>query len=254
MKKSIYTLLYLLMTVTLFTSCEHKELCYKHPHTTKVRIDVDWSKFIKYEIPTGMSLMLYPQYGGEKVISHLSNTTSHAIVNLAADRYHVLVFNQSSSEFGSISFRGLDKQETAEVVTNEYKSRWYIVRGEFEKVATDPEWFGVANFSGAAVTQQMIDAEVAASMNVDTRSAESVIALLKPLNIVHTVKVRVYIKDIQNLRSTRASLNGMAEGYRLTLGQPTKSKVTHLMEEWTMRRDGEDPTMGFIEASFVSIR
>ena len=67
MKKSIYTLLYIVMAMMFFTSCEHKELCYKHPHTTKVRIDVDWSKFNKYETPTGMSLMLYPQYSGERV-------------------------------------------------------------------------------------------------------------------------------------------------------------------------------------------
>ena len=254
MKRSIYTLIYLVMTIALFTSCEHKELCYKHPHTTKVRIDVDWSKFIKYETPTGMSLMLYPQYSGERAISHLTNTTTHAIVNLPADRYHVLVFNQSSSEFGSISFRGMDKQETAEVVTNEHKSRWYSVRNEYEKVATDPEWLGVGNFANAEVTQEMIDADVEATMNGNgvTRSSERSIATITPINIVHTVNVKIHIKGIQNLRSARGSLNGMAEGYRLTAMQPLGSKVTHLMEEWTMKRDATDPTMGLIEGSFTS--
>ena len=252
MRKSVYTLLYILMAIALFVSCEHKELCYKHPHTIKVRVDVDWSKFNKYEVPTGMTLMLYPQYSGERAITHLSNTTTHAIVNLPAGRYHVLVFNQSPSEFGSLSFRGLDKQETAEVTTNTYTSRWYAVRSEFEKVATDPEWLGVGNYSYAEVTQQMIDAEVEATMHAMTRSGESVVALLKPLNIIHTVNVKVHIKGIQNLRSARGSLNGMAEGYHLTAMQPLGSKVTHLMEEWTMKRDAADPTMGVIEASFTS--
>ena len=251
MKKSMYTL-YLIVAILLFASCEHKELCYKHPHTTKVRIDVDWSKFIKYEIPTGMTLMLYPQFSETGVISSLSNTTSHAIVNLGADRYHVMVFNQSGSEFGSITFRGLDKQETAEVIVNEHKSRWYSVRNEYEKVATDPEWLGVGNIGNAEVTQQMIDAEVAATMGGATRSGETVIATITPLNIVHTVKVKVHIKGIYNLRSARGSLNGMAEGYHLTAMQPLGSKVTHLMEEWTMKRDAADPTMGVIEASFTS--
>lgn len=254
MKKSIYTLLIIVMVTLLFTSCEHKELCYKHPHTTKVRIDVDWSKFNKYEVPTGMTMILYPQYSGELAISHLTNTTTHAIVNLPADRYHVLVFNQSSSEFGSISFRGMDKQETAEVVTNEHKSRWYSVRNEYEKVATDPEWLGVGNFANAEVTQEMIDAEVEASMmngNGVTRSGERSIASITPVNIVHTVKVKVHINGIQNLRSARASLNGMAEGYRLVAMQPTASKATYLMENWKMTRDDADPTKGFIEASFT---
>ena len=251
MKKSMYTL-YLIVAILLFASCEHKELCYKHPHTTKVRIDVDWSKFIKYEIPTGMTLMLYPQFSETGVISSLSNTTSHAIVNLGADRYHVMVFNQSGSEFGSITFRGLDKQETAEVIVNEHKSRWYSVRNEYEKVATDPEWLGVGNIGNAEVTQQMIDAEVAATMGGATRSGETVIATITPLNIVHTVKVKVHIKGIYNLRSARGSLNGMAEGYRLTAMQPLAGKVTHLMENWTIKRDAADPTKGVIEATFTS--
>ena len=45
MKQSIYTLLYTLVAIALFASCEHKDLCYHHPHTTDVRIDVDWSMF-----------------------------------------------------------------------------------------------------------------------------------------------------------------------------------------------------------------
>ena len=245
-------MLYIVMTMMFFTSCEHKELCYKHPHTTKVRIDVDWSKFTKYEIPTGMTLMLYPKYSDKSAISHLSNNTSQAIVNLPVDRYHVLVFNQSPSEFGSVLFRGLDKQETAEVTTNNYTSRWYTVRSENEKVATDPEWLGVGNYIDAEVTQKMLDDEVATTMNAITRSGESVIATIIPVNIVHTVNVKVHIKGIPNLRSARGSLNGMSEGYRLTAMQPLSGKVTHLMEEWTMKRDATDPTMGVIEGSFTS--
>ncbi len=254
MRKSVYTLLYILMAFALFSSCEHKELCYKHPHTIKVRVDVDWSKFNRYEKPTGMTVMLYPQYSGEGVISHLTNTTTHAIVNLPANRYHALVFNQSTSEFGSVSFRGLDKQETAEVVANEFTSRWYTVRNKYEKVAVEPEWLGVGNYSNAVVTQQMIDEEVEATINGNgvTRSGERSIAAITPVNIIHTVDVKIHIKGIHNLRSVRGSLNGMAEGFHLTAMQPLGSKVTHLMEEWTMKRDAADPTRGVIETSFTS--
>ena len=235
-------------------SCEHKELCYKHPHTTAVRVDVDWSRFTRYETPTGMTLMLYPQSSEGSVVTHLTNTTSQAILTLPADRYHLLLFNQSPSEFGTISFQGLDKQETATVVAGEIKSRWYMARNDNEKVVAAPEWLGVGNYSDAEVTQQMIDADVAATMNGNgvTRSGERSIATITPVNIVHTVNVKVHIKGIYNLRSVRGSLNGMAEGYRLTAMQPLSGKVTHLMEEWTMKRDATDPTMGVIEGSFTS--
>ncbi len=253
MRKSIYSVLYILMAFALFASCEHKDLCYKHPHTAKVRVDVDWSKFNSYEKPTGMTVMLYPQYSGERAISHLTNTTTHAIVNLPADRYDILVFNQSTSEFGSVSFRGLDKQETAEVLASEHKSRWYKVRSEQEKVVVEPEWLGVGNFKNAEVTQAMIDEEVEHTMNgnATTKSRETVIATVVPENIIHTLKVKVHIKGIYNLRSARASINSMAEGYRLVANKPTKSKATYLMEEWRLTRNEADPTTGYIETSIT---
>jgi len=251
MKKRYRLLPWLLTTVALFTSCEHKELCYKHPHTTEVRVDVDWSRFTRYETPTGMTLMLYPQSSHGSVVTHLTNTTSQAILTLPADRYHLLVFNQSISEFGSVTFKDLDKQATAVVVANDYTSRWYKARNESEKVVTSPEWLGVGNFSDAEVTQAMIDAEVEAMLRAGTGSILPTIASIMPVNIVSTVKLTLHIRGIQNLRSARAALNGMAEGYLLTSMRPTKGKVTHLMEEWTMKRDEADPTMGVIETSFT---
>lgn len=232
-------------------SCEHKELCYKHPHTTAVRVDVDWSRFTRYETPTGMTLMLYPQSSQESVVTHLTNTTSHAILELPADRYHLLLFNQSPSEFGTLTFQGLDKQETATVVAGEIKSRWYTARNDYEKVVAAPEWLGVGNYSNAEVTQQMIDAEVEAMLRAGTSNNVPTIASMTPFNVVSTLKLRLRIRGIQNLRSARAALNGMAEGFHLTTMQPTKGKATHLVEEWAMQRNATDPTTGVIEASFT---
>lgn len=254
MKQSTYTLLlYTLVAIGLFASCEHKDLCYNYQPTASVRVDVDWSKFTDYETPTGMTLVFYPQSSNEETITRLTNNISQAILNLPANRYHVLAFNQSTTEFGSLSFRGMDKQETAQVVATEHKSRWYTARSQYEKTASNPEWLGVANYSGAEVTKQMLDDAAAATLSsgATTRSGQPLIASLVPQNVVHTVKVKVHLKNIYNLRSARASLNGMAEGITLATAQPLSSKVTHLMEEWTMERDPADPTMGVLEGSIT---
>lgn len=251
MRKWFWILPSLCTAVMICASCEHKELCYKHPHTTAVRVDVDWSRFTRYETPTGMTLMLYPQSSEGSVVTHLTNTTSQAILTLPADRYHLLLFNQSPSEFGTLSFQGLDKKETAVVVAKEIQSRWFTARNETEKVVVAPEWLGIGNYSNAEVTQQMIDAEVEAMLRAGTSNSQPTIAQITPVNIVSTIKIRLRIRGIQNLRSARASLNGMAEGFHLTSMQPTKGKATHLMEEWTMKRDQADPTTGVIETSFT---
>ena len=41
MKTGIRMTVYTLLTMILF-SCEHKELCFHHPHVATVRVDFDW--------------------------------------------------------------------------------------------------------------------------------------------------------------------------------------------------------------------
>ena len=73
-----YTFAWVLLLLFV-TSCNHDELCYHHPHDAKVRVDVDWSKF-EEEVPTGMTVMVYPQEGGtDKVVTQHTNTISHAV-------------------------------------------------------------------------------------------------------------------------------------------------------------------------------
>ena len=36
-------LFYLAASVLLFGSCEHKELCFLHPHTAQLQVEFDWS-------------------------------------------------------------------------------------------------------------------------------------------------------------------------------------------------------------------
>ena len=107
MRKSFYILPCIITTVILFISCDHKELCYKYPRTAEVWIDVDWSKFSQYEIPTGMTLILYPQSLNGNAVTHLTNTTSHAILSLPVSRYQLLV-SPEHYKF-EYSFRGHEK-------------------------------------------------------------------------------------------------------------------------------------------------
>ena len=36
-------LAYLMMALLAFTACEHKELCFQHPHTAQLLEEFDWS-------------------------------------------------------------------------------------------------------------------------------------------------------------------------------------------------------------------
>jgi len=259
--------LFFAAVLCLLAACRHQELCYHHPHTAKVRIDVDWSRFESYETPTGMTLKLYPEsrllseetrdeMGSEGttatsdgVVTHLTNTISHAVLSLPVNSYHVLVFNQSTTEFGSFSFRDMEDLGSA-VVVMRYRSRWYSSRDGDDDVATDPEWLGVGNYNDARVTQAMIDAETG-HVVTGAQTPPPVIAEVTPYNVIYTVKVRIYIDNIYNLRSARAAMTGLAEGYQLTRERRLSTTATHLLERWSMTQEAADPTKGYIEDSFT---
>lgn len=251
-----YTLVWVLL-IALFTSCNHDELCYHHPHDARVRLDVDWSKFVE-EVPTGMTVMVYPQEGGKKkVVTQQTNTINHAILALPAGRYHSIVYNQSPSEYGSVSFRGMEQFEKAEVYANTTDSRWYVSRGDEDgRVVTEPEWLGTDFVQNMVVTPEMVEqtGEENLAMFVESRSRKEnsfLIGQHTPLNIVYTITVKVHVKGIYNLRSARASLSGLAEGYWLGKGKPTANKVTQLMEDWKMTVNADDPTKGTIETKIT---
>lgn len=244
--------LLLLLIVLIATSCEHKELCYNHPHHTPVRVDVDWSKFEPYEKPTGMTVVFFSETSPNTFTRH-TNVTSHVIADLPVDFFHVLAFNQSPSEFGSFRFTDMDNKEKAAARIVENISRWYVSRGNNELVALEPEWLGVGNYASIEVTQEMLDNYIESILvgSVLLGANTEPLATLTPRNVIHTLSVDIHIEGYHNLRSARASLTGMSEGYLLTQEKRMNSTVTHLLEEWDATRDHDDATKGTIHSDIT---
>ena len=56
-------LFYLMIFVLCFTACEHKELCFQHPHTAQLLVEFDWNYAPDAERDNaveGMCLWFYP--------------------------------------------------------------------------------------------------------------------------------------------------------------------------------------------------
>lgn len=70
---------FLLMMAELLSSCEHKDLCYDHPHRQNVEVMFDWSADPDAN-PATMSLYLYPEEGGDP--SDMSSPTRTAETSL----------------------------------------------------------------------------------------------------------------------------------------------------------------------------
>lgn len=251
--KSLRSLLYLFIYTLVIASCEHKDLCYHHPHQARVRINTDWSKF-DAETPTGMTVMVYSQDNNhDAVATQHTNTTTHALMYLPDGNYSTIVYNQSHTEFGTLSFRGLSNYNTAEVYANPATTRWYT-RVEGTRVVTEPEWVGTDRLENMVVTPEMVHETWMELENSNSRNITRngfLIGTLVPKNIIYTIYVKVHVKGIHNLRSARASLDGLAEGYFLGRGRTSAEKVVQLMEEWSITQDQLDPTQGYIESKIT---
>ncbi len=91
--KTLRHILWTLMLVTLLCSCEHKELCYRHPHWTKLRIAFDFSRLPEgKQSPVSMRVVLYPDAGGESIVYDFAGGRS-AVVEVPDGGYRAVCYN-----------------------------------------------------------------------------------------------------------------------------------------------------------------
>ena len=208
MKRCINRFMLCWLLTILFASCIYDDYsdCPQESDRKMVRINVDWHLFDK-EVPTGMTVMVFPWSGGAPH-TVLTNEITHADFSLEPGKYHVLVFNQSTTEFGTLDFLGMDSYETARAVVLHTTSRWYS-RGDNELIGVEPEWLA---------SDKLDEFEVSEDFSEVT---------LTPRNVLSHIQVNVKVPSIGYLYSARGSLTGISEGFLLGQGKPLQSKVTY---------------------------
>lgn len=239
------------------TSCEHKELCFYHPHTAPVRVNVDWSLFTMEE-PTGMTAYAFPLHEDEEdYFRFITHNLNYITLNLEQGAFHTLVFNQSESEFGSVEFSNLGDYHTAEVRVAQTKSSWYSTKAPHTKVGVEPEWLAVGSAEDIEVTEEMVQAAEDAYLaehqhqiigGLKTK-ADNEVATIYPISVIKQVEFHVYCQGLYNLRSVRAALEGMAEGCLLSTRTPSANQVAHTMDSWKLELEENDPASGDVVAT-----
>ena len=113
MKTVLRNLLPLAVVVAILTmtACEHKELCYEHPHTTDVHVVFDWNYAPDAEQNNeveGMCLWFYPMdddRNPDPIYINLRGMKGGK-VEIPTGRYHVLYYN---NDYRQVLFRGTDE-------------------------------------------------------------------------------------------------------------------------------------------------
>ena len=106
-KRVIHAGMTLLCTIALgvlFSSCEHKELCYHHEHYATLRIEFDWRDAPDAN-PEGMSVFFYPEEPGREPIRFNFKGRDGGEVEVPRGRYRLLTYN---SDTPGVLFSGID--------------------------------------------------------------------------------------------------------------------------------------------------
>ena len=80
-----------LLALLAMTACEHKELCYEHPHVGFVRVLFDWSQ-LPGANPECMYVRFFPEEGGRPVQYEFTGRDG-GTVQLSPGNYRIICHN-----------------------------------------------------------------------------------------------------------------------------------------------------------------
>lgn len=122
-KEMLYNIMCMLVIGLLTVSCEHKELCYLHPHTVSLQVEFDWSYAPDAERNNeveGMCLWFYPvdeegtQTGAPQRFDLAG--MKGGTVEILVGRYQILYYN---NDYEVVQFRSVDSFWQKECYTRE---------------------------------------------------------------------------------------------------------------------------------------
>lgn len=228
-----------------------KDLCFYHPHTAPVKVNVDWSKFRHIEQPTGMTVYVWPQEPEKENYSFYTHDLSEVTLNLEAGNYNAFVFNQTAPEYATLEFYNLENFEKAEARVTTVKSNWYSTKGPDTKVGSEPEWLAIDCVKDIEVTEEMVkvaEEEYLAGLPEANRHKKTrqvskslyEIGTLVPKSIIKNIDIYIHLENMPFLRSALGALEDMAEGCYISSKKTTEAHVTHTIEKWSVEYEKDE--------------
>lgn len=225
-----------------------KDLCFYHPHTAPVKVNVDWKNFRNVELPTGMTSYVWSADSDRKVARFITHNLNYITLDLEEGFYHAFVFNQSESEYSTIQFYNLDDFYKAEARVIEAKSSWYSTKQPVSKVGEEPEWLAIDCIKNIEVTEEMVakaEAEYLATLPEANRQlkysdkstkqptkSQNEVGPLLPKSIIKNIVLYIHLENLPYLRSAYGAVEDMAEGCYISSRTTTENIVTHTISSW----------------------
>ncbi len=213
----IIALLALLILTSGLSSCVHKDLCFHHPHETKIRVVFDWRDAPEAD-PAGMCIWFYPVEGGSPVRMNFKGRDGGE-VTLTAGEYRILSYNNDTE---AVLFANTDNMDKHSVFTREgdvlepaYGNGYHSSKVPKPLDAADER---------VVITPDMLWGCTAADISV-TDSDQMITLYPHELLCSYTYEVR-NVKHLKHLTRICGSLSGMSGLMTLADEQLGKECVT----------------------------
>ena len=222
MKRLFFTILFV---GCIFTSCEHKELCFDHGHVrVPVSVVFDWSHAPE-AAPKSMSLFLYPKGGGAPLRYEFAGRDG-GMASIPIGAYDAVCVN---SDTETALFRNTDRMETFEIRTDETE----LLPGLGIRSDEAPRAEGTETERVFATPEPMWGARtddvnlVLLELRAEPSDEEPQTIVLRPEEIVchYSVEIR-NVSNLQYVSAVSGSLSGMSGGVLLASNRPTPDRAT----------------------------
>jgi len=242
MKRTFFQTAIIIFSVLGLCSCEHKELCYDHPHSRSLLLNFDWS-YAPDATPEGMCVYFYPiddDLGGVRRFDFAD--TAGGQIQLRVGRYRVVCYNNDTD---GVLFDGMDDYFTHHCYTRDgdlmepiYGNGSYnasvprAAEAEEERVVICPDMMW-----GCSVAEVKVE-DISTAGGSQT---EQVITLTpQELVCTYTFEIR-NVSNLKHVSQLCASLSGMAGGLTFSTNKLYTECVTLPFEA---KSDGESTITG----------
>lgn len=235
-------------TAIAVASCALRPLYIEGETPMEVLVINDWTQL--GADPEGATIYFYPESGSAPWVFK-TNSVARTTVKVPSGYYTVQVFNRTVDEFGSMYFKDMDTLGTAKAILDDKLFSWLGRADSIGRTVYEPEEIVVGRRDHFQVRAQS-EREIwqrEHGLPVDPKAiVDSVI--VTPQRVRYTGTVSVRINGIQNIRSVRSYLTGMAGSAYLATRTGGEALATHVLESWSISRESTDYTKGYVVSNF----
>lgn len=228
----------ILLCGLLFASCDHKDLCYAHFHTTKIEVKYDWSEEPEAS-PEGMCAFFYPVGQSETSQRFDFPGAKGGEIEIAQGKYVLITYNNDTETVQFSSTKSFDdhKAFTREgdilepMYGNSVKSSLGGENGERVVITPDSLWGCTA--TDIDITEHGVKYTIvhhhsrADGGTVSTDENGDQIITLTPRDMLchYSYEVR-NVSNAQHISKVSGALSGMSGSMKLSDGSLDKEPVT----------------------------